>query len=121
MVERNLCQDAGCSASCCHDMWLRVRKDLMDFFPEAEEIPYTDLHERLDDGTYFARSAGVYWVRIVGRCENLQENNECAIYGNQPSDCKNLQIASDECVKARRRDSLLMPLDEMGNQPFWQL
>ena len=111
MTERNLCKDAGCAAACCRDMWLRVKKDLSDYFPRATEIPYDDLHEKLPDGTYFARSAGVYWVRIVGPCENLLPDSNCAIYENRPSDCKNLPIGSDECIKARRRDAQFIALE----------
>jgi len=111
MVERNLCKEAGCAAACCGDFWPKVGKDVKSYFPKAQEIPYEDLHERLPDGTYFSVREDVYWVRIVGPCENLLPDSNCSIYENRPSDCKNLQIRSDECFSARIEQAQFIALE----------
>lgn len=125
MKERNLCNEAGCSASCCRDSYFSAsypESKVLGWFPEAKKVSKHDLNERLPQGVYYSK--GLYGnsrVRIVGVCPNLGEDNNCQIYEDRPADCANLEIDSKACSDFRSRDeqnrSDLIPLEDIHISP----
>lgn len=111
MIERNLCKEADCSASCCHDMRLSgniPEEQIKNYFPDATKIPSTDLFERIPDGVYYAETGTQFYsIRLVGPCPNLLENSDCGIYEDRPVACKRMMIGGDYCSNARIKDGLL--------------
>lgn len=102
-IERNLCKENGCPASCCHDMSFFMIDNPSNYFQNPQKMPDKTNGQPLKNCVYFSVSGGQYKVIIIGICPNLS-NNECAIYPNHPPGCKKLEIDSRNCHQARTRD-----------------
>ena len=102
-IERNLCMEAGCLSSCCHDMKFFMIDKPTDYFQNSQKMPENSNGQVLKKGVYFSISGGQYKVTIIGDCPNLNEKM-CSIYSNRPPGCKKLRIGLKNCLQARERD-----------------
>ena len=102
-IERNLCIEAGCLSSCCHDMKFFMIEKPTDYFQNPQKMPDNTNGGTLKEGVYFSVSGGQYKVIIIGKCPNLNKE-ACNIYSNRPPGCNKLRIGSKNCQQARERD-----------------
>jgi hypothetical protein len=106
MNERiNECKAAGCEAECCKQVYFEdplTVEEMAQYFPKAREVSYEAFADYTYPGVYYYQIKGYCFMRIVGTCPNL-ENNDCLIYKTgRPKPCEQMRMDSKICVSIRK-------------------
>ncbi|MHA2055235.1 MAG: hypothetical protein ACW99F_16775 [Candidatus Hodarchaeales archaeon] len=115
----NICLAAGCersAPSCCHDVLVKnvTNAELAISFPNAIPVNFVhNLNQQKQIGVYFSDrnplddGEGPFYVKIVGKCTNLNKNGGCS---KKPSSCLTEKRGGKICSMHRIRDGLT-PVD----------
>ncbi|HEX6977295.1 MAG TPA: hypothetical protein VF185_02975 [Patescibacteria group bacterium] len=108
---RNICNEVGCKACCCHDMWYVTKqneKDVLSWFPKAVAT-YEEAMTHRAPGVYYCKYLDGYLIHAVGWCPNLDRvtRNCTRSESNRPPACSNFSIADSSCNESRKEDGFL--------------
>jgi Fe-S-cluster containining protein len=72
----------GCTALCCHDLWLALA-------PPRSPDEVADVKWRLHfEGVEIHVSGAEWLMRVKGRCRYLGDDNMCTVYEQRPRHCR---------------------------------
>jgi uncharacterized protein (TIGR03083 family) len=119
---------SNCVAACCKaPMHLWLRKDEVKRHGESMRVDLVvkprNYRQRMvdengvEDPYQLPENVGVYKFNV--QCGNLKDDNLCGIYHERPTCCRDFEMGSNSCLKARREAGLDdgVPIVEDDNPP----